>query len=156
MTIKVLPPELARLRILLTPLLGRIADLLPGYRLTLVGRHAEREDGEIILSSDDLPQASAVLARHALLERSKADVAGDSTTSATETTRVEHLAWCKARALEYVERGELSQALALFTSDLGKHPETVRNEAPMAGTRLLLTGRLKTSVEMRSFIESVT
>ena len=72
------------------------------------------------------------------------------------TTRAEHLAWCKARALEYVELGELSQALASFMSDLGKHPETVRNEAPMAGMRLLLTGRLKTSAEMRSFIESVT
>ena len=61
-----------------------------------------------------------------------------------DASRAEHLAWCKARALEYVDRGELNQALASFTSDLGKHPETVRNEAPMAGMRLLLTGRLKT------------
>jgi hypothetical protein len=41
-------------------------------------------------------------------------------------TRAEHLAWCKERALEYVARGELLDALASMTSDLGKHPETLK------------------------------
>jgi hypothetical protein len=39
-------------------------------------------------------------------------------------TRAEHLAWCKQRALEYVDRGDLAQALASMISDLGKHPDT--------------------------------
>jgi hypothetical protein len=39
-------------------------------------------------------------------------------------TRDEHMAWCKARALEYVDRGELVDAVASMGSDLGKHPET--------------------------------
>jgi pterin-4a-carbinolamine dehydratase len=38
--------------------------------------------------------------------------------------RAEHLAWCKARALEYVDRWDYSGAVASMTSDLGKHPET--------------------------------
>ena len=39
-------------------------------------------------------------------------------------TRAEHLARCKQRALEYVDRGELQDAVASMGSDLGKHPET--------------------------------
>jgi hypothetical protein len=35
--------------------------------------------------------------------------------------RAQHLAWAKARALEYVERGELANAIASLVSDLGKH-----------------------------------
>jgi hypothetical protein len=42
-------------------------------------------------------------------------------------TRAEHLAWAKARALEYVEIGELPNAVASMGSDLGKHPETRRD-----------------------------
>jgi hypothetical protein len=38
--------------------------------------------------------------------------------------RQEHLEWCKQRALEYVERGELTNAVASMCSDLGKHKET--------------------------------
>lgn len=41
-----------------------------------------------------------------------------------EMTRAEHLKWCKERALEYVKLGNLNEALASMTSDLGKHPET--------------------------------
>lgn len=44
-------------------------------------------------------------------------------------TRAEHMAWAKQRALEYVERGELSSAIASMISDLGKHPETARSVA---------------------------
>src|SRR5262249_18844099 len=36
------------------------------------------------------------------------------------TTREEHLAWCKQRALEYVEHGDLQGALTSMGSDLTK------------------------------------
>jgi hypothetical protein len=39
-------------------------------------------------------------------------------------TRAEHLAWCKQRALAYVDRGELLSAISSMLSDLGKHEET--------------------------------
>jgi hypothetical protein len=42
-------------------------------------------------------------------------------------TRSQHLAWSKQRALEYVERGELANAIASMISDLGKHPETAKS-----------------------------
>ena len=38
-------------------------------------------------------------------------------------TREEHLAWCKERALEYVDRGDLNSAVVSMGSDLDKHPE---------------------------------
>lgn len=39
-------------------------------------------------------------------------------------TREEHLAWCKERALEYLDRGEIKEAVTSMLSDLGKHEET--------------------------------
>lgn len=39
-------------------------------------------------------------------------------------TRAEHLAWCKERALKYVEAGDFNNAVASMLSDLGKHDET--------------------------------
>ena len=38
--------------------------------------------------------------------------------------RAEHVAWCKARALEYVDRGDLAGAVASMVSDLTKHEGT--------------------------------
>jgi hypothetical protein len=38
--------------------------------------------------------------------------------------REEHLAWCKERALEYLDRGALADAVASMGSDLSKHAET--------------------------------
>jgi hypothetical protein len=38
-------------------------------------------------------------------------------------SRAEHLAWAKARALEYVGRGDLVDAVALMVSDMNNHPE---------------------------------
>jgi hypothetical protein len=39
-------------------------------------------------------------------------------------SRAEHLAWCKQRALAYLNEGDLVNALASMGSDLRKHPET--------------------------------
>jgi hypothetical protein len=38
-------------------------------------------------------------------------------------TREEHLAWAKQRALEFVDAGQLADAVATMTSDLVDHPE---------------------------------
>jgi hypothetical protein len=38
--------------------------------------------------------------------------------------RARHLAWCKERALEYVKRGDLVNALASMASDVRQHPGT--------------------------------
>jgi hypothetical protein len=51
-------------------------------------------------------------------------------------TRDEHLAWCKQRALEYVEHNDLLNAVTSMGSDLDKHPELGCNPY------LLMTGAL--------------
>lgn len=45
-------------------------------------------------------------------------------------TRAEHLAWCKDRALMYLDSGDITQAMASFASDLNKHSETAGHPAP--------------------------
>lgn len=67
-------------------------------------------------------------------------------------TRAEHLEWCKQRALEYVDIGDMDQAYASMVSNLGKHPETANHSAIELGTMLLITGHLSSSHEMRKFI----
>jgi hypothetical protein len=37
--------------------------------------------------------------------------------------RDEHLAWAKRRALEYLDRGEVSNAIASMGSDMEKHDD---------------------------------
>lgn len=41
-------------------------------------------------------------------------------------TRDEHMAWCKKRALKYLDAGDLNNAVTSMMSDLGKHPETAK------------------------------
>jgi len=43
--------------------------------------------------------------------------------------RSEHLKWCKERANECVDRGDLTDAFASFQSDMKKHPETADHVA---------------------------
>jgi hypothetical protein len=38
-------------------------------------------------------------------------------------SRADHLAWCKQRALEYLDAGDRTNAIASMISDLRKHPE---------------------------------
>ena len=69
------------------------------------------------------------------------------------TTRAEHLAWCKTRALEYVDAGDLSNAFGSLVSDLNAHPDTKGHAAAELGMMLMLGGHLHTEREMREFIE---
>ena len=68
-------------------------------------------------------------------------------------SRNEHLTWCKKRALEYVEAGDLHRAFASMASDLGNHPETEGHAAIQLGMMLMMGGNLNTPQKMREFIE---
>lgn len=67
-------------------------------------------------------------------------------------TREEHLAWCKERALRFVEDGQLREAFASITSDLAKHPDTREHTGTKIGFRLLCGGYLETPERMTKFI----
>lgn len=69
------------------------------------------------------------------------------------TTRAEHLAWSKQRALEYVDAGDLTNAFRSLASDLNKHPDTAGHGAIELGMMQLMAGYLTTPREMREFIE---
>lgn len=70
-----------------------------------------------------------------------------------EKTRDEHLAWCKQRAHECVDRGDVSSAMASMASDLNKHPETENHAGITMGMMLLMGGHLSTPHDMRKFID---
>ena len=67
--------------------------------------------------------------------------------------RSAHLQWCKDRALEYVDLGDLDGALSSMLSDLNKHPETADHPAKAMGMMLVMGGHLGTPDKMRKFIE---
>lgn len=72
-------------------------------------------------------------------------------------TREEHLAWCRTRALAYLEPGpffSVQDAGSSLVSDLGKHPETVTHPAITRCFLLLATGA--DADQMRVFILGVT
>jgi hypothetical protein len=73
-------------------------------------------------------------------------------TTAT-SSRSDHLAWCKERALTYCELGDVNQAFASMTSDLGKHPETAGHLGIELGMMQLMGGMLSSPEQMRHFIE---
>ena len=68
-------------------------------------------------------------------------------------TREEHMAWCKERALQYVEAGDMTEAFASLISDLRKHDDTVNHAAGELGAMLFFAGRLSSAAQMREFIE---
>jgi hypothetical protein len=70
------------------------------------------------------------------------------------TDRSQHLAWCKKRALEYIDKeDDVTNAFASMMSDLGKHPETAGHIGIQLGMLQMMGGMLKTPHEMRRFIE---
>ena len=75
------------------------------------------------------------------------------TVDPTYGTRAEHLEWCKARALQYVDAGDLDQAMASMGSDLNKHPDTAGHPAMQIWLLERISGRLTTPDEVTRFIE---
>ena len=75
------------------------------------------------------------------------------TSAAVITERSEHLDWCKRRALEYLDQGDVQQAFSSMTSDLRKHPETENHIAILLGAQMLLSGHLESPIAMRKYIE---
>lgn len=69
-----------------------------------------------------------------------------------KTTREDHLAWCKQRALVYVDANDAKNAFASMASDLSKHPETEGHKALELGMSLLLGRHLDSPIKMRDFI----
>lgn len=67
-------------------------------------------------------------------------------------TRQEHLQWCKTRALEYVEAGDLNGAYQSMVSDLGKFIGTENHPAIEMGLLLLMQGQLSNRETMTDFI----
>ncbi len=67
--------------------------------------------------------------------------------------RSEHLEWCKQRANEYIESGDLKGAFASFMSDMGKHNETSNHLALDLGMTLLLSDNLSAPDQMKSWID---
>lgn len=41
----------------------------------------------------------------------------------SECTRDEHTEWCKQRAREYLDKGDVANAVTSMLSDMGKHPD---------------------------------
>lgn len=64
-------------------------------------------------------------------------------------TRVEHMMWCKARAMEYVNTGDYVNAVASMVSDLGKHPDT----RAMVQIAVMLMLIVKDKESARKFVE---
>jgi len=68
-------------------------------------------------------------------------------------TRDEHLNWCKQRAREYCDSGDVQGAYASMVSDLGKHEETANHVGIQLGMMQLMGGMLDTPTAMRKFID---
>ncbi len=66
------------------------------------------------------------------------------------TTRAEHLAWCKTRALQYVDAGDHQGAMASMLSDLTKHQGT--ESSASLGMMLMMTVDHNSPQQVRNFI----
>ena len=70
----------------------------------------------------------------------------------TEVTREEHLAWCKRRALEYIDRGQINEGITSMMSDMRKHEETAGSGLEQLAMMMLMSGNLNSVHEARKFI----
>jgi hypothetical protein len=68
-------------------------------------------------------------------------------------TRDEHLEYCKTRALEYVDGGDVRSGFSSMVSDLNKHDETKDHAGIYLGFDLLRSGHLESPDNMRKFIK---
>jgi hypothetical protein len=67
-------------------------------------------------------------------------------------TRQEYLDWCKKRAHEYLDRGDVQNAIASMMSDLNKHPKTA-SRYPFLSHMGLMAAASGDVQEARRFID---
>lgn len=67
-------------------------------------------------------------------------------------TRVEHLAWCKKRAMEAMTDGNMAAGWASFVQDMAEHPETQDHVFLEKGTLMVFGGQISTLEEMKKYI----
>lgn len=68
-------------------------------------------------------------------------------------TREEHLAWCKKRAHEYLDAGDVQNAVTSMLSDLRKHPETEASSGGILAVLGMQTAMSGDVVQARHFID---
>jgi len=68
-------------------------------------------------------------------------------------TADQHLAWCKQRAREYLDRGDLASAVASMMSDLGEHPGTKNICGPVLAAYGIAAVKTGDITAVRRFIE---
>lgn len=68
-------------------------------------------------------------------------------------TRAEHVAWCKERALKYIDQGQVNEGLISMLSDMGKHPETASPALDALTLQLMMIGALSSPDQARKHIE---
>lgn len=71
------------------------------------------------------------------------------------TTRAEHLLWCKLRAYEYLETDQPDKAIFSIQSDLQKHAATCDHIAVELAAELLISCRLDSVQKVRQFIDAI-
>jgi hypothetical protein len=65
----------------------------------------------------------------------------------------EHIEWCKKRALEYLDAGDLANAFTSMLSDIRKHPDCENHVGIQLGVGLMmLPGWIQNPVEVRRWI----
>lgn len=67
-------------------------------------------------------------------------------------TRTEHLQWCKDRAIEYLDKGDLDNAFGSMMSDLIKHEDLARHIGIQLGLMLRMSNHLDSDRQMREWI----
>ncbi len=66
-------------------------------------------------------------------------------------SREDHIAWCKQQALEYLDAGDITNAIASMIADLGKHPDI--RYAPVLAAIGLVFAIQQDEAEARRWIE---
>jgi hypothetical protein len=94
--------------------------------LQILRRSPEARSGRPLLPDSELRLAAWLSRMHARQERhtfhKERSFKGE-----TMRTRAEHLQFCKDRAMEYVNKGDLLEGVTSMMSDLAKHPETAKS-----------------------------
>jgi hypothetical protein len=68
-------------------------------------------------------------------------------------TQDEHIEWCKKRALEYLDAGDVTQAFTSMLSDIRKHPDCKNHPGLEIGVLfMMLPGWIQDREEIRRWI----